>query len=202
MEPNTLLDILAVAERLKSVPRHAYTSAGRRESVAEHSWRLALTAMLLTDEFPALDVDRVIRMCLIHDLGEAFTGDIPTFEKTDQHRDTEDRLLQGWVDGFPEPQRTEFRALLAEMETQATDEARLYKALDKLEAVIQHNEGDIATWLPLEYDLQRTYGAENVQFSPYLRRLKAEIDRQTEAKITAAGGPPDEHPKSSPDTGR
>lgn len=191
MEPNTLLGILAVAERLKSVPRHAYTSAGRRESVAEHSWRLALMAMLTADEFPDLDMDRVIRMCLIHDLGEAFTGDIPTFEKTDQHRDTEDRLLQSWVDGFPEPQRTEFRALLAEMEAQTTDEARLYKALDKLEAVIQHNEGDIATWLPLEYDLQRTYGAENVQFSPYLRRLKAEIDRQTEAKIAAAGGPPD-----------
>ena len=202
MEPNTLLDILAVAERLKSVPRHAYTSAGRRESVAEHSWRLALMAMLTADEFPDLDMDRVIRMCLIHDLGEAFTGDIPTFEKTDRHRDTEDRLLQDWVTGFPEHQREEFRALLAEMEAQTTDEARLYKALDKLEAVIQHNEGDIATWLPLEYDLQRTYGAENVQFSPYLRRLKAEIDRQTEAKIAAAGGSPDENPKSSPDTGR
>lgn len=202
MEPNTLLDILAVAERLKSVPRHAYTSAGRRESVAEHSWRLSLMAMLVTDEFPDLDMDRVIRMCLIHDLGEAFTGDIPTFEKTDTHRDTEDRLLYSWVDGFPDRQRTEFQGLLAEMEAQTTGEAKLYKALDKLEAVIQHNEGDIATWLPLEYDLQRTYGAENVQFSPYLRQLKAEIDRYTEAKIAAAGGPPDTQTKSSPDTGR
>ena len=201
MEPKTLLDILAVAERLKSVPRHAYTSAGRRESVAEHSWRVSLMAMLLADQFPDLDMDRVIRMCLIPDLGEAFTGDIPTFEKTDTHRDTEDRLLQSWVAGFPDRQRTEFRTLLAEMEAQTTVEARLYKALDKLEAVIQHNEGDIATWLPLEYGLQRPYGTENVQFSPYLRRLKAEIDRQTEAKIAAAGGLPDKNPKSSPGTG-
>ena len=83
MEPATLLDLLHTAGRLKDTTRHCYTPDGRHESVAEHSWRLALMAFWLKDEFPELDINRVIQMCLIHDLGEAFTGDIPVFDKTD-----------------------------------------------------------------------------------------------------------------------
>ena len=89
MEPEKFLEILSVAERLKCNTRHSWTSNGRRESVAEHSWRLALMALLLKDEFSKLDMDRVIRMCLIHDLGEAFTGDIPTFLKTEEDEEKE-----------------------------------------------------------------------------------------------------------------
>ena len=81
MEARRLIDALSVAERLKDATRHCYTSGGRHESVAEHSWRLALMAYWVSDEFPELDMAKVIKMCLIHDLGEAFTGDIPTFEK-------------------------------------------------------------------------------------------------------------------------
>ena len=91
MEPEKFLEILSVAERLKCNTRHSWTSNGRRESVAEHSWRLALMALLLKDEFSKLDMDRVIRMCLIHDLGEAFTGDIPTFLKTEDDEEKEKR---------------------------------------------------------------------------------------------------------------
>ena len=57
MEPNKLLDILHTAERLKDTLRHCDTSKGRRESVAEHSWRLALMAFFLRDEFPDTDMD-------------------------------------------------------------------------------------------------------------------------------------------------
>ena len=183
MSPRELIEILHVTEKLKCATRHADTSSGRRESVAEHSWRLALMAMLLTDEFPMLDMDRVIRMCLIHDLGEAFTGDIPCFQKNEADSFREDRLLVEWVEEFPEPARSEFLGLFREMQALDTQEARLYKALDKLEAVLQHDEGDIASWLPLEYELQYTHGAEDVKFSPYLVRLKQELDALTSAKI-------------------
>ena len=183
MEPAKLIEILSVAEKLKCNTRHCYTSSGRHESVAEHSWRLALMAMLVGDEFPQADMGKVIRMCLIHDLGEAFTGDIPTFDKSAADENAEERLLFSWVNTLPEPVRTEFTALLTEMKAKETLEARIYKALDNMEAVIQHNESDISTWLPLEYDLQLTYGAENVAFSPYLRSLKEEVNAQTRKKI-------------------
>lgn len=185
MKPAELLQILSVAEKLKCNTRHCSTSSGRQESVAEHSWRVSLMAMLTASAFPEADMDKVIRMCLIHDLGEAFTGDIPSFDKTEADSKTEEMVLRRWVQTFPSPEREEWLALYEEMEAQQTQEARIYKALDKLEAVVQHNESDISTWLPLEYDLQLEYGRENVQFSPYLQQLKAEIDGVTREKIAA-----------------
>lgn len=190
MTPAQMLQILSVAEKLKCNTRHSYTSSGRHESVAEHSWRIALMAMLLRDEFPQADMDRVIRMCLIHDLGEAFTGDIPTFDKTAEDEAREEAAFDGWVQTLPEYQRREFTQLLQEMNDLSTPEARIYKALDKMEAVIQHNESDIATWLPLEYDLQLRYGAENVAFSPWLTELKAQVNQWTRSKILQSGQKP------------
>lgn len=183
MRPETLLEILHTAERLKDTPRHAYTTEGRRESVAEHSWRLALFAFLLQDEFPNVQMDRVIRMCLIHDLGECFTGDIPTFEKTSADTALEDTLYLDWVTTLPDHLRTEMQDLLVEMDALQTNEAKLYKALDKLEAVIQHNESPIDTWLPLEYELNKTYANEQVAFSDYLIRLRQAILDETNRKI-------------------
>ena len=185
MKPEKLIEVLSVAERLKDAVRHSYTSGGRRESVAEHSWRITLMAYFVSDEFPEADLLKIMKMCLIHDLGEAFTGDIPSFDKTEADSKTEELALRQWVQTFPSPEREEWLALYEEMEAQQTQEARIYKALDKLEAVIQHDESDISTWLPLEYDLQLEYGRENVQFSPYLQQLKMEIDDVTRKKIAA-----------------
>lgn len=190
MEPEELLKILNTAARLKVNTRHNWTEKDRKESVADHSWRLALMAMLLdgVPEYQNLDMNRVIRMCLIHDLGEAFTGDIPTFEKTAQNETAEEDLYLNWVNSFPSPEKEEWLSLLQEMIELNTPEAKLYKALDKLEAVISHNEADIHSWLPLEYDLQKTYGREQVQFSPYLQELKKAIDAWTDQKIASEGG--------------
>ena len=183
MTHKEFLSILSVAEKLKCNTRHSYTSSGRHESVAEHSWRISLMAMLLAPEFPEADMNKVIRMCLIHDLGEAFTGDIPAFEKTDADVEKEDAAFDSWVQTLPEGTRQEFSELLAEMNALGTREAKIYKALDKMEALIQHNEADLSTWLPLEYDLQLTYGAENVTFSPYMTALREEINQWTRDKI-------------------
>ncbi len=185
MEHKQLLEILKVANRLKLNTRHCYTAPDRKESVADHSWRISLMAMLISgeEEYKDVDMNRVIRMCLIHDLGEAFTGDIPTLLKSTGDESKEDDIFLNWVETFPEPQRSEWLGLLREMIAQETLEARIYKSLDKLEAVIAHDESDIKTWLPLEYDLQLTYGTDQVQFSPYLRELKNEIDKWTREKI-------------------
>ncbi|MBR0208553.1 MAG: HD domain-containing protein [Oscillospiraceae bacterium] len=183
MEPREFLNILHVAERLKDTTRHCTSSKGRPESVAEHSWRLALMAMLLRREFPELDIDRVVDMCLVHDLGECFTGDIPAFLKTEADRETEDDLLRRWVASLPEEVSKDLTALYAEMDAQATAEAKLYKALDKLEAVIQHNESPISTWEPHEYELNKRYANDAVAFSAWLTALRKEILADTLEKI-------------------
>lgn len=143
-------------------------------------------AMLLEKEFPQADMNKVIKMILIHDLGEAFTGDIPCFEKSSNDEKKESRVLDDWVQTFPEPERTQWLELYAEMNALETQEAKIYKALDKMEAVIQHDESDLSTWLPLEYELQFKYGTENVQFSEYMINLKAEIDKITQNKIASS----------------
>ena len=188
MDPRTLIEALAVAGRLKDVTRHCDTAHGRRESVAEHSWRLTLLAYFVSDEFPEADLTKLLKMCLIHDLGEAFTGDIPSFEKTAANEAREDKLLDGWVASLPEPFRAEMQALYAEMNALESLEARIYKALDNLEAVIQHNEAPLSTWLPLEYDLQMTYGTDKAAFSEYLTRLRDEVREDSRRKIAGRLG--------------
>ena len=185
MDARELLNALHVAERLKDATRHCYTSGGRHESVAEHSWRLALMAFFLRDEFPEADMDRVVRMCLIHDLGEAFTGDIPTFEKTEADEQREETLLDAWVASLPSPYREEMAALYREMAERRTPEARIYKALDGLEALIQHNESALSTWSENEYALNLHYGEDKAAFSPYLSALRALVREETEKKIAA-----------------
>ena len=183
MEARELLKAMAVAVRLKDTTRHCYTEKGRHESVAEHCWMAALMAFFLQDEFPEADMDKVIRMCLIHDLGEAFTGDIPTFEKTEENERTEEQLLREWVAALPKVCRDEMTALYDEMERRESLESRIYKAIDNLEAVIQHNFSDLSTWIQREYELNKTYGDDKVAFSPYLTVLREEVRQDTLRKI-------------------
>ena len=183
MDAREFLAILHVAERLKDTPRHCTTSNRRTESVAEHSWRIALMAFLLKGEFPGLDSDKVVSMCLIHDLGECFTGDIPTFIKTDGDRDAEDSLLSQWVGSLPPELSARLTALYAEMDAQETGEAKLYKALDKLEALIQHNESPLDTWSENEYELNKTYAFDAVAFSGWLTELRKAVLADTLEKI-------------------
>lgn len=186
MEARELLQALHVAERLKDATRHCYTSGGRHESVAEHSWRMALMAYFVKDAFPEADMDKVIRMCLIHDLGEAFTGDIPSFIKTQADEDREEDLLYAWASKLPAPFDQEMLALFREMSARETLEARIYKALDGMEAVVQHNESEIQTWSPNEYELNMTYAEDKVAFSPYLQEVRALMREDTREKIEKA----------------
>jgi len=141
-------------------------------------------ALLLRNEFPDVDINKVVNMCLIHDLGECFTGDIPTFIKTDAERETEDSLLQKWVNSMPTEVSNDLTALFNEMEAQKTAEAKIYKALDKLEALIQHNESPLNTWSENEFELNKTYAFDAVAFSEWLTELRKAILEDTIEKIT------------------
>lgn len=186
--PRQYIDFLGKLERMKSVPRHSITVEGVKESVAAHSWRLAVMAFLLKNEVDEdVDIDKVIRMCLLHDIGEAVTNDIPSFDKTDKDRETEEKAVDQLLRFLPDSLYREFSELFCEMEERKTKEARMYKALDNMEAVIQHNESDISTWLPLEYKLQQTYGLDTAKGQPLMEEIRAEVLSDTLKKIQDEG---------------
>lgn len=187
MNVRKLIKILADAEKLKNNTRHSWTSSGRQESIAEHSWRLSLMAYLVKDEFPDADINKVILMSIFHDMGEAFTGDIPAFYKTESDEFTERQKLQQFLGDLPEPYNEELSALYNEMNEQKTVEAKIFRALDRMEAIIQHNEADISTWLPLEYELNLVYGEKEAEFSEYIKELKQAVNEDTLMKIRHAG---------------
>ena len=183
MNTRNLIEIMSVAENLKNYTRHSWTSTLRQESVAAHSWRLSLLAYFVADEFPEANINKVIQMCIFHDMGEAFTGDIPVFNKTDDHEKIESEKLYSWIDSLPSPYSEKVRDLFLEMDEQKTLESKIYKALDKMEVILQHNEAPLSTWIPLEYTLNLEHGAEQVEFSTYLKELKQELNNDSIDKI-------------------
>ena len=183
MEIRKLINFVGLVEKLKCNTRHSWTTSRRKESVAEHSYMLALMAYLVKDDFPEADINKVIVMCLLHDLGEAVLGDVKAFEKTEKDEILEERAIKTLLKELPEKQEKEMTALFQEMKEMETLEAKLCKGLDKMEAVLQHNEAPIDTWLPLEYDLQLSYGEAEVAFSSYLTALKEQLNKDTKRKI-------------------
>jgi putative hydrolases of HD superfamily len=193
-EPKQMIAFLTFAEGLKNVLRHSYTSAGRRESVAEHTWMLCLMAMLVFDEI-ALEVDqlRVLKMLVIHDLPEIITGDIPTFDKHSiaaQAQQDELEAMQQLVAALPPELRQHILDLHREYEARVTPEARLAYAIDKAEALMQHNAADISTWDQNDYDYQTDFDNPRTSLysvDPFMQALKRQIDLDTLAKIKSAG---------------
>ncbi|NJD03467.1 MAG: HD domain-containing protein [Ruminiclostridium sp.] len=184
MDSKALLEFLAITEKLKCNLRHSWTSSMRQESVAEHSWRLAVFSWLLRKDFPDYNMEKVLLMCLFHDLGEAVTGDIPTFLKNQEHEDNETEAINKILGLLDVSDLESMLSLFNEIRQQDTKEARLFKALDKLEAVIQHNEAPISSWIPLEYELNLTYGDEESKGFPVLADLRSEIRNITQKMIS------------------
>lgn len=183
-----LLDFLRAAEALKTAKRSGYTSAGEPESVAEHTWRLCLMALVLRDALPDVDLARLLAICVVHDLGEAIRGDVPAPEQgasTDKaERERHDLLLL--VRPLPERLRDRITALWDEYEHAATPEARLAKALDKLETIMQHNQGDNPAGFDYRFNL--AYGRRFTHEPPVIAAVRAILDRETEQRARATGG--------------
>lgn len=190
-ELDGVLTFLRSAERLKDTLRTSHTSSGRSESVAEHTWRLCLMAALLRGEFPEVDFSRLVRICIVHDLGEAVGGDIPAVAqvaaapKAEQER----RDLESILAPLPEPLRAEMLSLWDEYEAAATPEARVAKALDKLETILQHNQGRNPP--DFDYEFNLGYGQRYTGGHPLIVAFRTALDRETRhraAGARAAGG--------------
>jgi 5'-deoxynucleotidase YfbR-like HD superfamily hydrolase len=178
------LGFLRAAEKLKTTHRSGYTSAGNPESVAEHTWRLCLMAMLVAPEMPEVDVAHLLRICLVHDLGEAVGGDVPAPEQArraaagEPSKDADERRdLAALAALLPANRRDEIVALWDEYAAGATPEARIAKALDKLETILQHTQG--ANPPDFDHEFNLLYGRQFTERPPLVAAIRAVLDQET-----------------------
>ena len=142
------------ADRLKSVLRATTLCDGSRpENSGEHSWHLALYAMVLADQSaPGVDITRVIRMLLIHDLVEIDTGDVPIHSANGQAHASpgtlaaEQRAADRIFGLLPPDQAQSFRALWDEFEASETPDAIFAKSLDRVQPVMANLMSGGGTW--------------------------------------------------------
>ncbi len=182
-----ILDFIRSAERLKSVTRTAWTSEGQQESVAEHTWRLCLLAVVLERAFPQVDFARLIKICVIHDLGEALGGDISAVLQTSPKAEQERADLQTLLQPLPPYLRAEILALWDEYERASSPEARVAKALDKIETILQHNQGSNPP--SFDYRFNLAYGQRYTVDDPIIVALRRIVDAETAQRAEESGQP-------------
>ena len=161
------------ADRLKSVLRATTLCDGSRpENSGEHSWHLALYALTLSDQAePGVDINRVIRMLLLHDLVEIDVGDVPihsangTAHASAETVQAEQRAADRIFGLLPADLATAFRALWDEFEAAETPDARFAKSLDRVQPVMANLQSGGGTWL--------TY---NVSFDQLQNRVGTKIE--------------------------
>lgn len=179
------LAFFRAAEALKDTLRSGHTRSGRPESTAEHSWRLCLMALALAEVLPGLDLARLIELLIVHDLGEAVSGDVPAPEQRSDKTADERRDLITLLTPLPEPARARLLARWDEYNAAATPEARLAKGLDRLETVLQHTQG--ANPPDFDYVFNLAYGRAHTDAHPLVAALRARVDAETERLAAASG---------------
>lgn len=178
-----IIDFLQAAERLKDTLRSGITAQGRAESTAEHSWRLCLMVMMFDRELGDCDRLKLLKLCIVHDLGEAISGDVPAIhQKGDDGRQERERAdLVRLCAPLPDDLRGEIVALWDEYNTAASPEAILAKGFDKLETMLQHVVGRNAP--DFDYGFNLTYGLEQTDRHPLIRELRALVDEATRKRM-------------------
>ena len=155
---------LQEADRLKSVLRASRLADGsRQENTAEHSWHVALFAMVLADQAPAgVDPGRVLRMLILHDLVEIDTGDVPLHfgdgTAHDAQTEAETRAAERLFGLLPPDQGAEFLALWMEFEANATPDATFAKSLDRIPPVMLNMANGGGSWTSYNVTLAQLDG--------------------------------------------
>jgi len=177
------LEFIRAAEQLKNVLRSAYTSTGRQESTPEHTWRLCLLAMVFQDRLAELDFEKVLKICVIHDLGEAINGDVPAIHQstTIDKSVSERRDLLTLLSPLPAALQQEFVSLWDEYDNATSAEAQAVKALDKLETIIQHSQGKNPP--DFDYAFNLSYGQSHTSTHALFAELRALVDEHTRQRL-------------------
>lgn len=147
---NKKLQFLILLDKMKSVYRQTLLAdKSRRETDAEHSWHIAVMAMLFSDLAPeGVQTDRVIKMCLVHDLIEIFAGDTFCYDqKAGEDKEERERLSADRLFAIlPEKDGAEIRTLWEEFEAKSTPDALFAASLDRFQPLINNFLTDGYTW--------------------------------------------------------
>lgn len=188
---SSILQLLEFSERLKWELRHSWLSNGRQESVAEHCWQMALMAIVVYRHLEKpVNIEKVLKMIIIHDLIEAEAGDIPFFEtspRQDMKAEREQTAIRNIRARIPGTTGGEIYELWQEFEANTTVEAKFVKALDNLEVQFQHNLADLRTWEEIEYDLVYTKMDPYCHYDRFLTAFCEAIKENAEKKIRDEG---------------
>lgn len=180
-EIEQILDFFHQSEKLKTITRHSWLSSGRRESVAEHTWRMALMAMVLQPYLKKkVDLLKTIKMILVHDLVEVHYKDNPAFKKPPIDKSLQERKsLSKLTKSLPTKKASELTKLWEEYETGKTPEALFAKAMDKTEVLLQHNEANIKFLTKKEIPFNLVHGKEYSEHDNFLRLFRESINEET-----------------------
>jgi putative hydrolase of HD superfamily len=139
-------------------------------------------ALVLSERVGPVDVGKLLKMCIVHDLGEAISGDVPAIHQNPAapKSDAERRDLLLLVQPLPADIRAEIVALWDEYERAESAEAKIAKALDKLETIMQHNQGKNPA--DFDYRFNLTYGLEYTGENEVVAAVRAVLDAETEAR--------------------
>ncbi len=178
-----LLDFLRQAENLKNTLRHAYTSQGKQESAAEHSWRLCLMLVLCADDLPELDRELLLSLAIVHDLAEAICGDTPAILQTskEEKEAKERQAIQDLCAKLPASYAQKMLRLWELYVEGACLEAQIVKGFDKLETLLQHTQGMNPPDFCYAFNLE--YGRAHTEFLPILKELRRHIDKETQVLV-------------------
>lgn len=190
-----VFNFLKIAEKLKSTLRYNVTTGGRKESSADHSWRVALMVFVLAEELNLehLDIEKCIKLALVHDLPEAITGDIDAVliaegkaSKRDKQKQ-EINAMQGIKNTLPGQVGAGICDLWQEYERCSTKEARHVKAVDKLETLTQLVEVGYETYDKPEFIAN--YADKAVRDFPDLKTVLKIIKKKLRAEFGKGGIP-------------
>lgn len=180
------LSFLKEIDRLKSVVRQSpLIDRSRRENSAEHSWHLALYALVLAEHAAVtVDVLRVVKMLLIHDIVEIDAGDVPFHDPAAQIGQAErERLAAERIFGLlPAPQAAEFHELWLEFEAAASNDARFAKSLDRFQPMLHNAATGGGSWVEFKLTPEQI-----------TTRCQPPIERGAPALWDAAAGMVEEH---------
>ncbi|MEO0544462.1 MAG: HD domain-containing protein [Pseudomonadota bacterium] len=182
------LAFLRESERLKDTLRSGFTGNGAKESTAEHTWRVCLFALAFSDLLDGVDVERLLSLLIVHDLGEVYEGDVPAiFQVPDDGRDARERAdFQKLISDLPVGLRDKFLDLFDEYAAGQTLEAKLAKGFDKLETILQHTQG--ANPADFDYAFNLSYGEAWTKDPPLLQAIRQIVDEATRRRLNGEPG--------------